>query len=51
MSIPNAAWYFQQNHIGDPVIVVGTARKIEPGNGWTDWNMSWSQYRAGSALS
>lgn len=51
MSLKNAAWYWGQTHIGDPVIVTGTTRKIEPGNGWTDWDMSWSQYKAASALS
>jgi lipoprotein-anchoring transpeptidase ErfK/SrfK len=51
MSLKNAAWYFGQTHVGDPVIVTGTSRKIEPGNGWTDWDMSWDKYKAGSALS
>ena len=34
-----------------PVIVTGTARHMEPGNGWTDWNTTWAVYKAGSALS
>jgi hypothetical protein len=27
----------------------GTERKLQNGNGWTDWNMSWEQYVKGSA--
>ena len=50
MSLANGAWYFSQTHIGDPVIVTGTSRRIEPGNGWTDWNISWDVYKQGSAL-
>jgi lipoprotein-anchoring transpeptidase ErfK/SrfK len=51
MSLANGQWYFQQTLRGDPVIVTGTARKMEPGNGWTDWNTTWAAYKAGSALS
>ncbi len=51
MSLADGQWYFQQTLRGDPVTVVGTARKIEPGNGWTDWNITWAAYKAGSALS
>ena len=36
--------------IGDPITVKGTERKLQNGNGWTDWNMSWDQYVKGSAL-
>ena len=50
MSLANGAWYFGQTHIGDPVIVTGTSRRMEPGNGWTDWNVSWDTYKRGSAL-
>ncbi len=51
MSLPNGQWYFAQTLRGDPVVVVGTTRLMEPGNGWTDWNDSWTKYKAGSALS
>src|SRR4029453_6501770 len=29
MSLQNAAWYYGQTHVGDPVIVTGTKRTIE----------------------
>jgi lipoprotein-anchoring transpeptidase ErfK/SrfK len=51
MSTDNAAWLFSITHRGDPVETSGTDRGMEPGNGWTDWNMSFKQYKAGSALS
>jgi lipoprotein-anchoring transpeptidase ErfK/SrfK len=51
MSLKDAAWYYSQTLRGDPVIVTGTARKMESGNGWTDWNDSWTTYKAASALS
>jgi lipoprotein-anchoring transpeptidase ErfK/SrfK len=51
MSVKDAAWYFEQTQIGDPIVVSGTKRKMEPGNGWTDWELSWDKYKAGSALS
>jgi lipoprotein-anchoring transpeptidase ErfK/SrfK len=50
MSPDNAYWLFQRTHIGDVVIVTGTSRGLEPGNGWTDWNVSWANYQKGSAL-
>ncbi|WP_238334979.1 L,D-transpeptidase [Kribbella amoyensis] len=50
MSLKDGAWYFSQTLRGDPVIVTGTSRKMETGNGWTDWNQSWGQYKQGSAL-
>jgi lipoprotein-anchoring transpeptidase ErfK/SrfK len=50
MSPANAAWLFGVTKMGDPITVKGTERKLSYGNGWTDWNMSWSQYQKGSAL-
>ena len=50
MSLTNGQWYFAQTLRGDPVVVVGTTRTMEPNNGWTDWNEPWAKYKAGSAL-
>ncbi len=50
MSTANAAWLFGLTKIGDPVVTTGSSRGLETGNGYTDWNTSWSQYRKGSAL-
>jgi lipoprotein-anchoring transpeptidase ErfK/SrfK len=50
MSDANAEWLFQQTRIGDPVIVKGTSRELQYGNGWTDFDKSWDEYVQGSAL-
>ena len=34
----------------DPVIVKGTERQLDWGDGWTDWNVTWEQFLKGSAL-
>ncbi|MEH0818647.1 L,D-transpeptidase [Micromonospora sp. CPCC 205714] len=50
VSMANGAWLFANTRIGDPITVKGTERKLQNGNGWTDWNMSWDEYVKGSAL-
>lgn len=51
MSTADAAWLYKQTKRGDVVKYVGSPRKLEPGNGWTDWNRSWADWLEGSALS
>ncbi|MEV4494121.1 hypothetical protein C7C45_21450 [Micromonospora arborensis] len=50
VSMANGDWLFKNTQIGDPITVKGTERKLQNGNGWTDWNMSWDEYVKGSAL-
>jgi lipoprotein-anchoring transpeptidase ErfK/SrfK len=50
MSTADADWLYHMSVRGDVVEYVGTDLSIEPGNGWSDWNLSWSDYRKGSAL-
>jgi len=50
MSTANARWLFGLSHRGDVVKVTGTHKYLEPGNGFTDWNMPWKDWVAGSAL-
>jgi lipoprotein-anchoring transpeptidase ErfK/SrfK len=50
MSTDNAAWLYSISHIGDVVQYVNSTRPLELGNGYTDWNISWSAWQAGSAL-
>ncbi|HET9518791.1 MAG TPA: Ig-like domain-containing protein [Actinoplanes sp.] len=50
VSMKMGAWLFSRTMIGDPITVKGTSRKLQNGNGWTDWNMSWDEYQKGSAL-
>ncbi len=51
MSLEDAKWLFDRSLRGDVVKVRGTDRGMEPGNGWTDWNVSFKEYKQGSALS
>ncbi len=50
MSIANSGWLYKRVLPGDPVITTGTSQGIEKGNGWSDWNESYSKYQKGSAL-
>lgn len=50
VSTANGAWLFGLVKVGDPVVVTGTSRGLEAGNGWTDWNVSYDQWKTGSAL-
>jgi len=50
VSMQAADWLWHQVHLGDPVIVKGTERGLDWGDGWTDWNVSFDQYKKGSAL-
>jgi lipoprotein-anchoring transpeptidase ErfK/SrfK len=46
----NARWLFDKTLIGDPITVRGTGDKLDIGNGWTAWDMSWKEFVKGSAL-
>lgn len=50
MSTEAAGWLFRQSRRGDVVKYIGSPRRLEPANGWTDWNRSWSEWLDGSAL-
>ena len=50
MSVANSRYLIENTLIGDPVVTTGSNRGMEPGNGWTDWNASFKEYKKGSAL-
>jgi lipoprotein-anchoring transpeptidase ErfK/SrfK len=50
LSTPNSAWLFAHAHIGDPVTIRGTEAKLARGNGWTAWDLPWTEYVQGSAI-
>jgi lipoprotein-anchoring transpeptidase ErfK/SrfK len=50
MSMSNAIWLYHLTSVGDVVKVVGSPRHLEPGNGYTDWNVSWAHWVSQSAL-
>lgn len=51
MSTEAAGWLYNLTKIGDPVEVTGTDRQMDLTNGYGDWNLSWAEYKQGSALS
>lgn len=51
MSTADAGWLYSMTRRGDVVEYTGTDRPMEPQNGWGDWNVSYADYRKGSALS
>lgn len=50
MSTANAQWLFGLAHIGDPITITNTGAQWQPGDGWTDWSLSWADFQKGSAL-
>jgi lipoprotein-anchoring transpeptidase ErfK/SrfK len=50
MSDANGKWMYDHTIIGDVVETTGTDRPMTMGNGYADWNLSWSKWLAGSAL-
>ncbi len=50
VSPANAEWFYHLSTRGDIVEVIGTERAVKPGDGLTDWNVSWVDWVAGSAL-
>ncbi|WP_148575047.1 L,D-transpeptidase [Nocardioides caldifontis] len=51
LSTEAAGWLYSITKRGDVVDVVGTDRPMEATNGYGDWNVSWPEYKSGSALS
>jgi lipoprotein-anchoring transpeptidase ErfK/SrfK len=50
MSTANAEWLYNNTNVGDVVEYVGTDRGTDLTNGFGDWNLSFADYRSGSAL-
>ncbi|NNG18441.1 L,D-transpeptidase family protein [Naumannella sp. ID2617S] len=46
MSDADAQALFGIIQVGDPVVVTGSDRPLEPQNGITDWNVSWEKWKS-----
>lgn len=51
MSLADAQWLYDRTSRGDVVEVVGSSRSMTLENGYGDWNLSWADWKSGSALS
>ncbi|MFD7298609.1 Ig-like domain-containing protein [Streptomyces sp. NPDC059897] len=50
LSLSDAKWFYDQVKQGDPVTITGSPRaKAAPDNGYAAFNLSWSDWLAGSA--
>jgi lipoprotein-anchoring transpeptidase ErfK/SrfK len=45
-----AKWFYGIAQRGDVVTVTGTKRKLDWRNGWSYWQLTWTQWKKGSAL-
>lgn len=51
LSYANAEWYYNLSKEGDPVIITGSPRgKAAGDNGYAGYDLTWSQWLAGSAM-
>ncbi|MFE9693800.1 Ig-like domain-containing protein [Micromonospora sp. NPDC005806] len=50
VSAAAADWLMGITQVGDLVTVKGTEVKLDQGNGFTAWNVSWDEFAKGSAL-
>jgi lipoprotein-anchoring transpeptidase ErfK/SrfK len=39
-----AIWLYNRVQLGDPVVVANTERKVEDGDGWTEWTVDWQTW-------
>ncbi|MFC7590092.1 L,D-transpeptidase [Nonomuraea antimicrobica] len=45
-----AKWFYTIAQRGDVVKITGTKRKLQWNNGWSYWQLNWTQWKQGSAL-
>jgi lipoprotein-anchoring transpeptidase ErfK/SrfK len=45
-----AKWFYTIAQRGDVVKITGTKRKLQWNNGWSYWQLNWTQWKKGSAL-
>ncbi|RKS67744.1 lipoprotein-anchoring transpeptidase ErfK/SrfK [Actinomadura pelletieri DSM 43383] len=50
VSPANAKWFYDIMQRGDVIKLTGTDRQVEPDNGWGFWQLSYDEWRQGSAL-
>ncbi len=46
----DAVWFYKNVQPGDVVDITGTKRELDWNNGWSFWELSWKNWKKGSAL-
>jgi len=49
LNTTDATWFYKFINVGDPVTINGEPDQVKNGNGYTDWNLDWTHWLAGSA--
>ncbi|MFI6786434.1 Ig-like domain-containing protein [Nonomuraea sp. NPDC050383] len=50
VSPENAKWFVDNTLIGDPIIITGSPRVLEPTNGWGHWQENWKEWLKWSSI-
>ncbi|MEV0149951.1 MULTISPECIES: Ig-like domain-containing protein [unclassified Nonomuraea] len=50
VSPENAKWFLDNTLIGDPIIITGSPRVLEPTNGWGHWQENWKEWLKWSSI-
>jgi lipoprotein-anchoring transpeptidase ErfK/SrfK len=50
VSPDNAKWFIDNTLIGDPIIITGSPRALEPTNGWGHWQENWKEWLKWSSV-
>jgi lipoprotein-anchoring transpeptidase ErfK/SrfK len=50
LSPANGRWFYDNFHPGDIVTIKNTSAKLDPTDGFGDWNIPWEKWLEGSAL-
>lgn len=50
VSPAHAKWFLDNTLIGDPIILTGSPRRLEPLNGWGQWQETWQEWLRWSSL-
>ncbi|MFI0417031.1 Ig-like domain-containing protein [Spongiactinospora sp. 9N601] len=50
VSPSHAKWFLDNTLIGDPIILTGSPRRLEPLNGWGHWQESWPEWLRWTSL-
>ncbi|MDP9845259.1 L,D-transpeptidase [Streptosporangium lutulentum] len=50
VSPSNAKWFIDNTLIGDPIIITGSPRELEPTNGWGHWQENWKEWLKWSSV-